>query len=343
MDTRADYSSNADDRLVLVTGGAGFIGSHIAGDLAAAGYRVVAADRMRRGGKWRNIAAAGLHDLVAPETMFEWLDRHRREIATIVHMAAISATDEPDIDRYAKNNIRLSLDLWEWCAAERVRFVYASSAATYGDGAAGFADDASPAAIAALRPLNAYGWSKHFVDRRIADDVARGRPTPPQWAGLKFFNVYGPHEEHKGAMRSIVGKVAPILAAGRPVELFKSYDPRYPDGGQLRDFVYVADCVAVVRWLLGHPAANGLFNVGTGSARSFADLVHVVAAGLGVAPVIRYIEMPLHLRRQYQYATRADIARLRAAGCAHAFHTIEEGVRDYLLRAPPAGSSGLEG
>jgi ADP-L-glycero-D-manno-heptose 6-epimerase len=320
------------DGLVLVTGGAGFIGSHIAGDLAARGHRVVVADRLRRGGKWRHLAMAALHDFVLQESMFGWLDRHRREVAAIVHMAAISTTDEPDIDRYAATNIRLSLDLWEWCAAERVRLVYASSAATYGDGKAGFRDDETPSALAALAPLNAYGWSKHFVDRRIAADAAGGRSTPPQWAGLKFFNVYGRNEGHKGAMQSVASKILPILAAGRAVELFKSCDPRYPDGGQLRDFVYVADCVAVVRWLLANPAVNGLYNVGTGAARSFADLVRAVGAGLGVVPEIRYIEMPLHLRSQYQYETRAEIAKLRAAGFAAPFHTLEEGIRDYLGR-----------
>jgi ADP-L-glycero-D-manno-heptose 6-epimerase len=319
--------------LVLVTGGAGFIGSHIACDLAAAGHRVVVADRMRRGGKWRNIAKARLHDLVHPDAMFAWLDRHRTDLAAIVHMAAVSATDEPDIDRYATNNIRLSLDLWEWCAANRVRLVYASSAATYGDGAMGFRDDESPAALAALAPLNAYGWSKHFIDRRIADDAASGGPTPPQWAGLKFFNVYGPNEEHKGTMQSIASKVLPIVAAGQPVSLFKSYNAAYPDGAQLRDFIYVGDCVAVVRWLLDNPAVNGLFNVGTGTARSFAELVGAVGVGLGIMPEIRYVDMPPHLRSQYQYFTRADLAKLRAAGFTLPFHTIEEGMRDYLASA----------
>jgi ADP-L-glycero-D-manno-heptose 6-epimerase len=340
-DICANSSSSADRALlghglVLVTGGAGFIGSHIVCDLSAAGHRVVVADRMRQGVKWRNIAAAPLHDLAPPEHLFSWLDRHRSEIAAIVHMAAVSATDEPDIDRYVVNNIRLSLDLWEWCAANRTRLVYASSAATYGSGAGGFADDESPAALAALAPLNAYGWSKHLVDRRIIDDATAGRPTPPQWAGLKFFNVYGPNEAHKGTMASIVSKTLPIVAAGRPVELFKSYDPAYPDGGQLRDFVYVGDCAAVVLWLLANPAVNGLFNVGTGVARSFAELIGAVGAGLGVAPEIRYIDMPPALRAQYQYYTKAEIGKLRAAGFAGAFRTIEDGVRATIAGARSA-------
>ena len=214
-----------------------------------------------------------------------------------------------------------------------MRLIYASSAATYGDGGAGFGDDESPTALALLKPLNAYGWSKHVVDRRVAADASAGRPTPPQWAGLKFFNVYGPNEAHKGAMQSIVSKILPVVAAGAPVNLFKSCDPAYPDGGQLRDFVYVEDCVAVVRWLLANPAVNGLFNVGTGIARSFAELVGAVGAGLGVEPEIRFVDMPVSLRHQYQYFTRAEIVKLRAAGFPAGFRTIEEGVRDYLVPA----------
>src|SRR5262249_1601539 len=154
--------------------------------------------------------------------------------------------------------------------------IYASSAATYGDGSAGFRDDETPAALAALRPLNAYGWSKQVIDRRILDDVVRSRARPPQWAGLKFFNVYGQNEAHKDEMQSVVSKICPLVKAGETVQLFKSHHPRYGDGGQLRDFVYVKDCVATVRWLLQNPTVSGLFNVGTGVARSFLDLVTAV-------------------------------------------------------------------
>src|SRR5689334_15524719 len=228
---------------VLVTGGAGFIGSHIAGNLAEAGLRVVVSDLLRSGEKWRNIAHANLHDLIRPEMLGEWLKRQGNRVAAIIHMAAISSTTETDVDKFVANNIRLTLDLWEWCAANATRFIYASSAATYGAGSAGFGDDESPEALVVLRPLNAYGWSKHFVDRRVVDDAVRNRPIPPQWAGLKFFNVYGSNETHKGEMRSVVSKVYPIVAAGGTITLFKSHNPRYSDGGQLRDFVYVKDCV----------------------------------------------------------------------------------------------------
>lgn len=316
--------------LVMVTGGAGFIGSNIARDLAAEGRRVVVCDRLRSGDKWRNIASVPLHDLIAPEALFDWLRGHADRLALIVHMAAISSTTERDIDRLVASNIRLSLDLWEWCAANGTRLIYASSAATYGDGSAGFSDDRGPEALAALHPLNAYGWTKLVVDRRIASDVAAGRPIPPQWAGLRFFNVYGPNETHKGAMQSLVSKIHPIVRAGGTVPLFKSHHPDYPDGGQLRDFVYVEDCVSVVRWLTGKPEVSGLFNVGTGQARSFLDLVGAVAAALGRQPKIEFVEMPASLRDSYQYLTQADLTQLRAAGFADRFHSLEDGVRDYL-------------
>jgi ADP-L-glycero-D-manno-heptose 6-epimerase len=318
------------DGLVVVTGGAGFIGSNIVRDLAAAGRRLVVCDLLHTGDKWQNVAAAPLYDLITPSALLPWLDGRQTEIAAILHMGAISATTEHDIDRLVAANIRCSLDLWEWCAARRVPFIYASSAATYGDGSAGFADLATPEGLARLRPLNAYGWSKHVVDRRIVDDVVHRRPCPPRWAGLKFFNVYGPNEAHKGAMQSVVSKIAPIVAAGGPVELFRSHNPGYPDGGQLRDFVYVKDCVAVVRWLLDSPATSGLFNVGTGLARSFADLVAAVGAALGKTPEVQFVDTPPELRARYQYFTQADIAKLRAAGFADAFHSLEDGIRDYL-------------
>jgi ADP-L-glycero-D-manno-heptose 6-epimerase len=323
------HSLSGDD-LILVTGGAGFIGSHVVGDLAEAGLRVVISDRFGTGDKWRNIASAQIYDVVRPEMLPGWLERHSGKVAAVVHMAAISSTTETDIDRFVDNNVRLTLDLWEWCAANATRFIYASSAATYGDGSAGFKDDQTLAALAVLRPLNAYGWSKHVVDRRVAGDVVRGQPTPPQWAGLKFFNVYGTNEAHKGDMESVVGKICPVIEAGGTVTLFKSHNPSYRDGGQLRDFVYVKDCVATIAWLLQNPSVTGLFNVGTGAARSFLDLVNAVAAAVGCPPQVRFVDTPAELRDKYQYFTQADISKLRAAGFDQPFHSLEDGVRDFV-------------
>jgi len=292
------------DDLILVTGGAGFIGSNIVLELTKAGGRVVVCDLFRSGEKWRNVAAARLHDIVHPNDLLEWLARHGDKVAAVVHMAAISSTTEKDVDKFVATNIRLTLDLWGWCAANAVRLIYASSAATYGDGSAGFSDEQSPAALAALHPLNAYGWSKHVVDR--------------------------PNETHKGFMQSLVSKISPTVKAGQTVTLFKSHDPSYPDGGQLRDFIYVKDCVAVVSWLLAHPETSGLFNIGTGTARTFLDLVHAVCAAVGCAPDIRFIDTPDELRAQYQYFTCADVTKLRRAGFDASFYTLDDGVRDYL-------------
>jgi ADP-L-glycero-D-manno-heptose 6-epimerase len=225
----------------------------------------------------------------------------------------------------------LSRDLWRWCTDNGSRFIYASSAATYGGGEAGFVDDDDPVALARLRPLNAYGWSKHLFDRWVARQLARGLPRPAQWAGLKFFNVYGPNEYHKGSMKSVVAQIFPRAVAGDAVRLFRSHRPEYADGGQLRDFVWVGDCVRVVDWLLRTPTANGLLNVGTGVARSFADLAAAVFAALDREPRIEFVDTPEEIRDRYQYFTQADTAKLRAAGFAEPFTALEDGVGRYVL------------
>jgi ADP-L-glycero-D-manno-heptose 6-epimerase len=319
--------------MLVVTGGAGFIGSNLVAALEdrQAGPLVVC-DRLRKADKWRNVAKRELADLVAPEHLFDFLDARAGRIDAIFHMGAISSTVETDADLIVETNFRLSLRLWEWCAANGVRFVYASSAATYGDGAAGFVDDWSPAAQARLHPLNAYGWSKLLFDRRVARLVAEKAPAPPQWAGLKFFNVYGPNEYHKGGQQSVVPQVFARVAAGEPARLFKSHRPDYADGGQSRDFIWVGDCVEVMLWLLDSPAVSGIFNCGTGRARSFADLATAVFRAAGKEPRIEYVPTPEPLRAKYQYFTQADVARLRAAGYARPFTGLEDGVAAYVRR-----------
>jgi ADP-L-glycero-D-manno-heptose 6-epimerase len=229
-----------------------------------------------------------------------------------------------------ENNFRLSLRLFDWCAATRTPFIYASSAATYGDGAAGFSDDRSLAALKRLKPMNLYGWSKHMFDLAVVERVARKDKLPPQWAGLKFFNVFGPNEYHKGEMMSLVAKRFDDAKAGGPIRLFKSHRAGIADGDQKRDFIYVDDAVAVVRWLIETPAVSGIFNVGTGQARSFRDLVTAMFAALGREPKIEYIDMPLSIRDSYQYFTQAEIGNLRRAGFDADFTTIEEGVKRYV-------------
>ncbi len=317
--------------MIVITGGAGFIGSNLIAALEQRGLPdLVVVDRLRDGDKWRNIAKRELADVVRPEDLFRFLEANRGEIDAIFHMGAISSTTERDADKIVANNVRLSLDLFGWCAQHQVRLIYASSAATYGDGGQGFRDDASPAELAKLRPLNAYGWSKHAFDRRVVRMVSERRPAPPQWAGLKFFNVYGPNEGHKGEMKSVVAKTYPRAAAGEPALLFRSHHPDYADGGQLRDFVWVGDCVEMMCWLFEHPEVSGLFNSGSGRARSFKDLVEAVYGALGKQPEIRFVDTPEELRAKYQYFTEASMESLRGRGYDRPSTSLEAGVREYV-------------
>ena len=317
--------------MIIITGGAGFIGSNLVAALSdrRAGDLIVC-DRDGGDDKWRNLAKHDIAETITPEALPGFLERRGSAVEAIFHMGAISSTTETNATLIKAENFDTSLDLWRWCAAHDCRFIYASSAATYGDGALGFDDDGAPEALARLRPLNLYGRSKHLFDRRVARLVADGARRPRQWAGLKFFNVYGPNEYHKGAMRSIVAKNHAKAARGETVTLFKSHHPDYADGGQLRDFISVADCVAVMLWLYDNPQVDGLFNLGTGKARSFADLVAALFAALGRDPVIDYVDMPLEIRDNYQYFTQADMGRLRAAGYHAPFLSLEDGVADYV-------------
>lgn len=316
--------------MVLVTGGAGFIGSNIARELADDGADVVISDWFHHEDSWRYLSQVFVCDIIRPDQLLDWLTRNGRRLSAIVHMGAVSATTETDLGKIIANNIRLTLDLWKWAGEHGITFIYASSAATYGDGSRRFLDDDAPDALARLEPLNPYAWSKHFVDRRIVDDAVNARQTPPRWAGLKFFNVYGPNEGHKDSMRSVVHKAYPRATKGEAVPLFKSEHRDYADGGQLRDFIYVRDCCAVIRNMLAAPDVAGIFNVGTGKARSFADLVAAVFTAIGREPRIEYVDLPPTLRNTYQYFTEADTSKLRRANLAPDFHDLETGVTDYV-------------
>lgn len=328
-------------RMIVVTGGAGFIGSNIVARLVAEDrYDVVVCDRLETAdlAKWKNLAKHPIADFWSPEELFEQLERHAEAIEAVVHMGAISATTEPDADLILRTNFTLSRDLWDWCSIRDARLIYASSAATYGDGDQGFEDDDTLEGLSALRPLNAYGYSKLLFDQYAVRQSDRGQ-SPSQWAGLKFFNVYGPNEGHKGSMKSVVAQIWPKVAAGEAVTLFRSHHPDYADGGQMRDFVFVDDVVDMVCWLLETPHVSGVFNAGSGQARSFLDLAHATFAAAGKAPAVTYVDTPVSIRDRYQYFTEARMDRLRAEGWSGQSTPLEEGVRryvqDYLLTADP--------
>jgi ADP-L-glycero-D-manno-heptose 6-epimerase len=315
--------------MLLVTGGAGFIGSNLVAALNDAGRADVAVcDALGHDGKWRNLAKRQLADIVPPTELMDWLKGRRLD--AILHLGAISETTATDGDLVIETNFRLSMRLLDWCTANKVPLIYASSASTYGDGAQGFDDDPSADALKTLRPMNLYGWSKHLFDMAVAERVAKGQKLPPQWAGLKFFNVFGPNEYHKGSMMSVLARRFDDVKAGHTVPLFKSHREGIADGDQRRDFIYVDDVVRVMMWLLSTPSVSGLFNVGTGQARSFRDLMLAAYAALKATPNIEYIEMPASIRDSYQYFTQAKVDRLRQAGYNGGFTALDDAVALYV-------------
>ena len=315
--------------MLLVTGGAGFIGSNVVAALNDAGQADVAVcDLLGHDGKWRNLAKRQLADILPPAELPSWLNGRRLD--AVIHLGAISETTATDGDLVIETNFRLSMRLLDWCTANATPFIYASSAATYGDGEQGFDDDPSLMALKALRPMNLYGWSKHLFDMAVAERAARGEKLPPQCVGLKFFNVFGPNEYHKGAMMSVLTRRFDDIKAGRVVQLFRSHRDGIADGDQRRDFIYVDDVVRVVMWLLATPSTSGLFNVGTGKARSFKDLMLAAYAALGAPPNIEYIDMPAQIRDAYQYFTQSEVDRLQRAGYNGGFTALEDAVGTYV-------------
>ncbi|MCK1396156.1 ADP-glyceromanno-heptose 6-epimerase [Bradyrhizobium sp. 1] len=315
--------------MLLVTGGAGFIGSNIVAALNEAGRADIAVcDFLGCDGKWRNLAKRQLADVVPPADLSAWLEG--RNLDAVIHMGAISETTATDGDLVIETNFRLSVRLLDWCTANATPFIYASSAATYGDGDEGFVDDFSPDALKKLRPMNLYGWSKHLFDLLVVERLAKGAKMPPQWAGLKFFNVFGPNEYHKGSMMSVLARRFDDIKSGKTVQLFKSHREGIADGDQRRDFIYVDDVVRVIMWLLASGNASGIFNVGTGQARSFRDLIVATYDALGASPKIEYIDMPMQIRNSYQYFTQASVERLHAAGYNGGFTSVEEAASAYV-------------
>jgi ADP-L-glycero-D-manno-heptose 6-epimerase len=315
--------------MILVTGGAGFIGSNVVAGLNEAGRTDIAVnDILGKDGKWRNLAKRQIADFVPPADLGAWLKG--RKLEAVIHLGANSSTTATDGDEVISSNFRLSLALLDWCTENRVPFIYASSAATYGDRTSGFDDDWSSSALRQLRPMNLYGWSKHLFDQLVVDRFEKKRPLPPQWVGLKFFNVFGPNEYHKDTMASVVCRVFDSARAGNPVRLFKSHREGIADGDQRRDFIYVEDVVAVTLWFLKTPRVHGIYNVGTGKAGSFREMITAMFSALGRPPNIEYIDMPIEIRGSYQYFTQSEIRNLRKAGYNADFTPLSEATERYV-------------
>jgi ADP-L-glycero-D-manno-heptose 6-epimerase len=312
-------------KTIAVTGGGGFIGRNLAAALNARGCDdLILADRLGCDEKWRNLLGLRFEDILDPGDFLSAVETGKLgELDAIVHLGACSSTTERDADYLLRNNYHFTRALCEWSLRHKTRFIYASSAATYGDGSLGYSDE--DAATPALRPLNMYGYSKHLFDL-----WALRRGLLDRIVGLKYFNVYGSHEGHKGEMRSMVNKACAQIANSGKVQLFKSHRPEYRDGEQRRDFVYVKDAVAVTLYFLENRGVGGLFNCGTGEARTWNDLVKAAFTAMRKPCNIEYIEMPEALRGKYQYLTQAETGKLRRAGYSRSFTSIEDGVADYV-------------
>ncbi|MBP1709821.1 MAG: ADP-L-glycero-D-manno-heptose-6-epimerase, partial [Deltaproteobacteria bacterium] len=287
---------------------------------------IIIVDRLGSTDKWKNLVNLRYADYLHRDTFLKMVeaDAVPFEVNALVHMGACSSTTERDADFLWTNNFSYTRTMSEWALKHSIRFIYASSAATYGDGSQGFSDD--HAKIPNLKPINMYGYSK-----QVFDVWALKQNLENKMAGIKFFNVFGPNEYHKDDMTSVIFKAFHQIRQTGKVRLFKSYLPQYGDGGQMRDFVYVKDCVDAMWWLFQNPSVNGIFNLGTGKARTWNDLIHAVFAAMAVGPNIEYIEMPEGLRKQYQYFTQAEMGKLKAAGCPVNFSPLEDSVRDYVV------------
>ena len=310
----------------ILTGGAGFIGSCILRTLNDCGISdITVVDHIASTQKWKNLSNKQYSEYVHKDQFLERLKSGEfKHVDAVIHMGACSSTTENDFDYLWMNNVEYSKQLWDFCTDNGIPFIYASSAATYGDGKEGFDDQKD---ISSLRPLNGYGYSKQVFDLW----TLRQEKKPPQVVGLKFFNVYGPNEYCKGSMASMVYHGYRQMKEDGKIRLFKSEDYHYVDGGQERDFVYVKDVCKVIRFFLEHPECSGIYNVGTGRAQTFAELASAVFYALGKEPVIEYIDMPEELKEKYQYHTQAEITKLRNVGYTEPFMDVKEGVKDYVL------------
>ncbi len=317
--------------MIVVTGATGFIGSNVCEFIHKhhSDKNIVAVDTFDDDNKLKNLSNINIKEFVKPEDLSSFMNDSFENITAVIHMGAISSTTERDLNLIVRNNMNFPYMIWKLCSEKKIKFIYASSAATYGDGSNGFLDSFDIKYLEKIRPINLYGWSKNQFDKWVFQEVKNGN-APPVWAGLKFFNVYGPREDYKAGMKSMVAQAHKQIQKNGKVKLFKSNDKNIKDGHQLRDFIYVKDCVKIIDWILNKSDFGDVINVGTGKARSFNDLVKSVFEVMGKEAKIEYIEMPDMLKEQYQNFTQADICKIKEHGYDKKFYTLEEGVQDYV-------------
>lgn len=321
------------DDVIVVTGAAGFIGSYLVGYLNSLGYtRLVLVDDFTVPAKQQNLAGKQYQELVDRELFFTWIEDNGNKVNSVFHLGARTDTTEMNYEVHKKWNLDYSKNVWAFCTEANIPLVYASSAATYGNGEHGYNDDHD--IVTSLQPLNPYGVSKNEFDIWALQQTAQ----PPFWAGLKFFNVFGPNEYHKGRMASVIFHASNSIRDTGTVKLFRSHHPDYKDGEQIRDFIYVKDVVQICVWLMQHQPASGLYNTGTGKARTFNDLVRAIYKALDKPEQIVYVDTPLDIRDKYQYFTEANMKKLIDAGYNTPFYSLEDGVAEYVKEYLVAGT-----
>ena len=317
--------------MIIVTGGAGFIGSNLIYDLNKGNENnIVICDVVNSLLKKNYLKKTKFKKIISPSNLFDFLKKNKKKIKYIFHLGATSSTTSSDFTKLKKNNLKFSIKVLEFCTRNKIRFIYASSASTYGNGSKGFKDSEDYIYLSKLKPLNLYGQSKHLFDLYISEKIKRKEELPVQCVGLKLFNVYGNNEKHKKKQMSIISYLAPLINNNKKIKLFKSHNKKFKDGEQKRDFIHVSDCISVILWFYKNKKVSGLFNVGTGEARTFLDTIRVLFKQLNKKEKIDFINTPRHIRKHYQYFTKANINKLRKYGYKKKFKNIEDGIKLFV-------------